>query len=52
MEGGTEVRLTLKEIIEDSSEHLGMATTSPLRDTPLYEVFFHAIQANLANATP
>jgi hypothetical protein len=52
VEGGTEVRLTLKEIIEDSSEHLGMATTTPLRDTPLYEVFFHAIQADLANATP
>jgi hypothetical protein len=51
-EGGTEVALNLKEIIEDSSAHLGMATTTPLRDTPLYEVFFHAIQANLAGAAP
>ena len=46
-EGGTEVKLTLKEIIEDDSARLGMATTTRLRDTPLYEVFFHAIQANL-----
>jgi hypothetical protein len=46
-EGGTEVRVTLKEIIEDDAARLGMATTTGLRDTPLYEVFFHAIQANL-----
>jgi len=46
-EGGTEVKVTLKEIIEDDSAHLGMATSSTMRDTPLYEVFFHAIQANL-----
>jgi hypothetical protein len=46
-EGGTEVRVTLKEIIEDDADRLGMATTTGLRDTPLYEVFFHAIQANL-----
>ncbi len=51
-EGGTEVALSLKEIIEDSSAHLGMATTTPLRDTPLYEVFFRAIQAHLAGAGP
>jgi hypothetical protein len=46
-DGGTEVKVWLKEIIEDDSARLGMATTTPMRDTPLYEVFFHAIQANL-----
>ena len=46
-DGGTEVKVWLKEIIEDDSSHLGMATTTPMRDTPLYEVFFHAIQSNL-----
>jgi hypothetical protein len=46
-DGGTEVKVNLKEIIEDDSAHLGMATTTHLRDTPLYEVFFHAIQQNL-----
>jgi hypothetical protein len=51
-EGGTEVKVTLKEIIEDDSAHLGMATTTGLRDTPLYEVFFHAIQANLTAPPP
>lgn len=51
-EGGTEVDLTLKEIIEDDSAHLGMATTTSLHDTPLYEVFFHAIQTNLTAPAP
>jgi hypothetical protein len=46
-DGGTEVQVWLKEIIEDDSARLGMATTTTMRDTPLYEVFFHAIQANL-----
>ncbi len=46
-DGGTEVKIWLKEIIEDDSAHLGMATSTTMRDTPLYEVFFHAIQSNL-----
>jgi len=45
LDGGTEVRVWIKEIIEGDSEHQqGFATESPLRDTPLYEAFFHAIQ--------
>ncbi len=51
-EGGTEVGVVLKEIVEDDSARLGVATTAPLRDTPLYEVFFRAIQANLPPAGP
>lgn len=46
-DGGTEVKVTLKDIVEDDSNHLGMATSTHMRDTPLYEVFFHAIQQNL-----
>jgi hypothetical protein len=46
-EGGTEVKVKLKEIIEDDSARLGTATSTSMRDTPLYEVFFHAIQQNL-----
>lgn len=42
--GGTEVSVRMNEIIEDDTEHRpGMATTTPLRDTPLYEVFFRAL---------
>lgn len=49
VEGGTAVDVQMREIIEDDSEHHpGMATNSALRDTPMYEVYFHAIQAALA----
>jgi hypothetical protein len=47
-DGGTEVSVWLKEIVEsDSENHQGFATESPLRDTPLYETFFHAIQQGI-----
>lgn len=48
VEGGTEVSVQMKEIYEEDTEHhQGMATTSPLRDTPLYEVFFRGIRQAL-----
>jgi len=47
-EAGTSVEVSLTEIIEaDSASQGGMATETPLRDTPLYEVFFRNIQNNL-----
>jgi len=48
-EAGTEVRVSLIETIEaDSSRQPGMATETPLRDTPLYSVFFKDVQNALA----
>jgi hypothetical protein len=47
-DGGTEVQVWIKEIVEgDSENHPGFATESPLRDTPLYEAFFHAVQQGI-----
>lgn len=49
VEGGTEVSLSLHEIVEDnSSQNAGMATETPLRDTALYEAFFRDLQQTLA----
>ena len=48
LDGGTEVSLLFKEIIEsDSSGRAGQGTESPLRDTPLYEVYFRSVQQAL-----
>ncbi|HEX2851681.1 MAG TPA: hypothetical protein VHO24_00480 [Opitutaceae bacterium] len=45
LDGGTEVALLLKEIIEaDSVQRAGQATATTLRDTPQYEVFFRTVQ--------
>jgi hypothetical protein len=45
LDGGTEAALLLSEVIEsDSSGRAGMGTSTPLRDTPLYEVFFRSVQ--------
>ena len=45
LDGGTEAALLLSEIIEsDSSGRAGQGTATPLRDTPLYEVFFRNTQ--------
>ncbi len=45
---GTKVSVRLSEIIEaDSSNRSGMATESPLRDTPQYEVFFQRVGKGL-----
>jgi hypothetical protein len=44
-EGGTELSLLLKEITEsDSALRAGQATSTPLLDTPQYEVFFRTVQ--------
>jgi hypothetical protein len=51
-ESGTEVEVSLVEVIEeDTANQPGMATQTPLRDTPLYEVFFRNVQTALG-ATP
>ncbi len=45
---GAEVVVVLKEVIEaDSSNHAGIATETPLRDTPLYDSFLRAVQKAL-----
>jgi len=47
-EGGTSVEVSLTEIIEGNTESQpGTATETPLRDTPLYEVFFRELQKAL-----
>ena len=45
LEGGTEISLIFKELIEaDSVRKAGQATATPMIDTPLYEVFFRTVQ--------
>jgi hypothetical protein len=45
LEGGTELSLLLRELIEaDSVRRAGQATVTALRDTPQYEVFFRTVQ--------
>jgi hypothetical protein len=45
---GSEVTASFTEIIEEGSAGLpAMATETPLRDTPLYEVFFRNVQKAL-----
>jgi hypothetical protein len=47
-DAGTTVTIQFSEIIEaDSSNQPGMATETPMRDTPLYEVFFRNLQQAL-----
>ena len=44
LDGGSEVKLKITEILEsDSSNRAGLATQTPLRDTPQYEVFFQRV---------
>jgi hypothetical protein len=48
VEGSTSVSVSFGEIIEaDSTNQQGIATETPMRDTPLYEVFFGKVQALL-----
>ena len=52
-EGGTEVTVELKEIIEaDSARHSGVATETPLRDTPLYDTFLRSVHRALDAKKP
>ena len=47
--GGTEVAVLFSEIIEDDfNRHAGMGTTSPMRDTALYEVYQRYLAEALA----
>ena len=47
-DGGTVVAVRITEIIEaDSSNRAGLATETPLRDTPQYEVFFRGVEQAL-----
>jgi hypothetical protein len=51
-DAGTEVQVSLIETIEpDSANQPGMATQTPLQDTPLYNVFFRDVQ-NALEAAP
>lgn len=46
---GTEITLRITEIIEaDTSTRAGLATETPLRDSPQYEVFFRRVKDALA----
>lgn len=46
---GTEITLRITEIIEaDTSKRAGLATETPLRDSPQYEVFFRRVKEALA----
>jgi hypothetical protein len=50
-ESGTQVEVSLTEILEaDPNSQQGMATQTPLKDTPLYDVFFKDIQRYLNEA--
>jgi hypothetical protein len=50
-DSGTTVTVSFAEIMEsDSSGQPGMATETPMRDTPLYEVFFRNVQQALQAA--
>jgi hypothetical protein len=54
-ESGTEVEVAMTEILQaDADNPANLATATPLRDTPLYDVFFKGIQARLGPppATP
>ncbi len=45
---GTDVSVRFTEILEaDSSNRMGMATETTMKDTPLYEVFFRNVQQAL-----
>ncbi|MGC4073873.1 MAG: hypothetical protein QM760_15440 [Nibricoccus sp.] len=47
--GGTEVSALFSEILEDAfSKREGMGTSTPMQDTPLYEVFFRHLDEELA----
>lgn len=48
LDGGTVLAVRITEIIEaDSSNRAGVATETPLRDTPQYEVFFRGVEQAL-----
>jgi hypothetical protein len=51
LEGGTELSVTLDEIVEsDSRGHPGQGLAAPLKDTPQYDVFLRRVQLGLGEA--
>lgn len=51
LDGGTEVRVTLTELIQDDyNKSSGMGMAVPLRDKPVYEVFFRQLGQALGEA--
>lgn len=51
LDGGTEVRVTLTELIQDDyNKSSGMGMAVPLRDTPVYAVLFREIGQALGEA--
>lgn len=51
--GGTEVDVWMKDIVQENADsRTSPATEAPLRNTPLYEVFFRDIQQGLPAAAP
>jgi hypothetical protein len=51
LDGGSRITVRITEIIEaDSANRAGLATETPLRDTPQYDVFFRRVQEALAPA--
>jgi hypothetical protein len=48
-DGGTQVDLVMHELVQsDLNQHPGMGTSTLLRDSPVYEEFFAAIDRHLA----
>ena len=48
-EGGTQVDVIVHEVVEeDSRQSPGLGTSKALRDSPVYDEFFRAIQNRLA----
>ena len=51
LDGGTEVRVTLTELIQDDyNKSSGMGMAMPLRDMPIYAVFFRELAQALGEA--
>jgi hypothetical protein len=49
-EGSTSISVAFNEILEaESTTQPGFATETPIKDTPLYEVFFRKVQDALLN---
>lgn len=53
IDGGTSVEISLLEVIQDDFDRgASMGTQTPLRDTPLYDVFFRKMRQSLGEPEP
>jgi len=53
IEGGSKIEVLFSRMVEDDfNKRPGQGTVSPLRDSPLYEVFFSHIDAALKTKNP